>query len=1078
MKNFFRCILYGFLFFASTASAQDFIAFEKRLSTSDITASMQDAKGNYYLISTKSTYYQPNSPVIITKLDSTGRVLLEKPIELIVGGNHRPLGILLSSSNKLVVYGAVETGTYFDEIHTFFICQLDVELNLEWQSMQEAESSYFYFMEGSELPDSSIAIFLRKSFYHTTNRDSELHLLAFDQHGNLLRQKIFGQQNKLDESPLAVMGKDQEVLLVYKEILDHSNIVTHLLRMDLNFNILEEQSIPGWEPVDALVNEAGSLLLLGKSAAGPQLLKLDEGFLVGSEKNISLGDYVVGFVEGKHQDYGISSYSYGEEAGFRLNLLDTDFNPAGEVIFIRNKEGVDIAYGIISTMDGGYLIYGQSNSGSGRYLDGYLIKSNAEGELGYPEFEEVAEEKIGYEVDYSNTKIQWLDMDEDGDLDMVNLGKDGNRVYEYLEGEKLFSLNSSFLPEDIMAESISQIDIDNDGLQDFYFSRASTNFYGVKSAEDNLLLMNKRAEGLVPSLVSGITTDRSITLSSHWYDFNQDGYLDLLLNNIDENQLYKNNGDGTFAIMKMDAFKGKEFDSYSDKPFCYWHDFNYDGKTDFLISQQTYSKVFLQGEKESFSAHDLSAVFEIPSSGMGVITDILLQDVTLDKRIDLIILHGRKASVYEYSAESGKYHSLPFWQRPLTANNSPTSGTSLDYDNDGDLDVVLNGWGNTYADDFSIAFNHNVMGNFSYIEPFTRQPIGRLADNAAWVDLNKDGFFDLVKSDRHSMQAFMNKGNSNHWLKVALQGRTSNINGIGAQVTVVSKGNRQTRTIGEGSFQNGQFHRLAHFGLNYHELVDSLIVQWPSGCSQVLLNVATDQQITLEESCAGPAPVVRGDSVCQGFPVTATISSTGSTFNWYGSLHGPFLGSSGSSLTLDSMLTSQILFVENADSSMPSRKVPVKFTILPLPEAHLVLKGDTIQATKGLISYKWYLNGEEMVEVEGDFLLPKVSGRYQVEVLNKFGCVNRSEEITVEITDIWKHEEGPLRLFPNPATNHVFIEGVKAGAFYQIFDPIGKEVAQGRLSDYLLPLNSLPQGFYYLSFPEKEKGKLLPFIKR
>lgn len=699
--------------------------------------------------------------------------------------------------------------------------------------------------------------------------------------------------------------------------------------------------------------------------------------------------------------------------------------------------------------------------------------------MGYPSFREVAEESIGYEVDYDNTKIQWLDFDSDGDLDMVNLGKSLTRVYEKGEGAVLFSLNTTFFPEDLVAQSINQIDIDNDGQQDFYFSMHNTSYYGVKSIKNNLLLMSRGKEGLVSAPESGIMTDSSITVSSHWYDFNQDGYLDLLLNNVDENQLYKNNGDNSFDLVTIDDFKGKQFDNYVDKPFCFWFDFNKDGKADFLISQSYYSRVFLQGENDSFTSHELSAVFEVPQGQGGIrnINDILLQDITLNKQEDLNVVYGGRNTIFVYDSESGKYKFLPFEQYNFKDMNSPITGTSIDYDNDGDLDLVFDGSGNGYSDEYSIAFNHNVYGNFSYIVPFSQQPLGKNADYVSWVDLNEDGFPDLVKSDRLFMKVFMNNGNDYNWLKVRLKGNSSNIDGIGAIITTIVGGNRQTRIIKEVSFQRGQSGRQAHFGLKNDQLIDSLIVQWPSGCRQLLLNVTANQSIKVEENCAGNVPVASGSSACLGVPLTATIDSPGKIFNWYSSLNGPLLGTSGNSLTLDTLTVSRTLFVENADSTIASRKVPVKFTVFPIPEVDLVFNGDTLQTTEQAVSYTWYLNGEILEGVTGNFLLPKNNGSYFVEVVNEFRCVNRSEEKTIEIMSIQKQNQEKLRIYPNPVKEYLFVKGVKPNSFYKIVDIQGKVVLQGNLEDYQVPLTRLSQGLYFLSLPENEHNKLLLLMK-
>lgn len=372
MKYCFNLTLLAFLFFGSSAFSQEFIAFEKAMNSNSMAASTQDTEGNYYLVGNGSSSYD-YSPFYVSKLDSSGRILMEQPFELIEGRVHRPAGIIFTSSNEIVVFGAIDTGAG-EGIQDFFICKFDREFNLKWKSIQEGEASFFNSVQGVELADESIGILFRKSFYqhsYEEYRDPEINLLIFDKQGDLSRQKAFGVHNQFEERAISIIKRDQELVLVYIEHQSLDYVVTYLLSLDQELNILDQKSIPGWKAADAILNSTKSLLLLGYSEKGGQVISLDAGFNIEKEKDIIVGKKITGIAEGEKQRYGISSYSYDDDLGFRLNILDAEFNLLVEKAYRRSSiSGADVPKGILGTKDGGFLIYGLSIIPSIQLLQG------------------------------------------------------------------------------------------------------------------------------------------------------------------------------------------------------------------------------------------------------------------------------------------------------------------------------------------------------------------------------------------------------------------------------------------------------------------------------------------------------------------------------------------------------------------------------------------------------------------------------------------------------------------------------------------------------------------------------------
>ncbi|HTL10751.1 MAG TPA: VCBS repeat-containing protein, partial [Chitinophagaceae bacterium] len=128
------------------------------------------------------------------------------------------------------------------------------------------------------------------------------------------------------------------------------------------------------------------------------------------------------------------------------------------------------------------------------------------------------------------------------------------------------------------------------------------------------------------------------------------------------------------------------------------------------------------------------------------------------------------------------------------------------------------------------------------------------SNGAAYADLDNDGDLDLVVNNVN-LNAFVYRNEASnqlhqHYLSVKLQGNGKNTDGIGASVTLYSKGKKQfLEQMPARGFQSS-VSPILHFGLGADSTIDSLKVSWPSGKMQVLTNVKTNQLLTLQEANA------------------------------------------------------------------------------------------------------------------------------------------------------------------------------------------------------------------------------------
>jgi len=125
----------------------------------------------------------------------------------------------------------------------------------------------------------------------------------------------------------------------------------------------------------------------------------------------------------------------------------------------------------------------------------------------------------------------------------------------------------------------------------------------------------------------------------------------------------------------------------------------------------------------------------------------------------------------------------------------------------------------------------------------------RVSRGAAIADFDNDGDLDiLVNNCGQAPQLLRNDGgNANHWIEILLIGTKSNRDGVGARVRVVA-GDLVLYDQRKGgmSYQSAQDPRL-HFGLARQGSVDSIEILWPSGINTRLANITADQIIAIQE---------------------------------------------------------------------------------------------------------------------------------------------------------------------------------------------------------------------------------------
>lgn len=481
-------------------------------------------------------------------------------------------------------------------------------------------------------------------------------------------------------------------------------------------------------------------------------------------------------------DIYLVCYSQSPQPGDNRKLKDVLYRNNGDGTFTDVTESA----GISNSMLGMGLTVGDYNNDGWPdiYITGYgqskLYRNNGNGT-----FTDVTAQAGVSNKGQWGTSAAFFDYDNDGYLDLyvcnyLNFNPDGSVPCQFLDGRPYCNI--------------------------------------AKFKDSTSILYHNNHDGTFTDVSekTGISKVTGKGLGVIAFDYNNDGRMDIFqANDSTPNFLFRNNGDGTFSEVALEANCALDPNGIARGGMGVdAADIDGDGYLDIFVtnfSQQTNAFWHNNGDgtfDETTYEMGLGKL-SIPMSGFGT----RFFDYNNDGLIDLFVLNGHPFEPINKVFPETTYAEPPF----LFENN-----------------------GKAFRE---VAAEHGAALKKFY--PGRGLAVG---------DIDNDGDSDLLLINVGEPPVLLRNdgGNRNHWLGIKLIGTKSNRDGIGAKVMISAGGGRQSKQILGGTSYCAASDIRILFGLGNILKVDKLEVRWPSGQITTLKDVSINHYLTIKEDASQP----------------------------------------------------------------------------------------------------------------------------------------------------------------------------------------------------------------------------------
>ncbi|WP_237722739.1 CRTAC1 family protein [Singulisphaera acidiphila] len=457
--------------------------------------------------------------------------------------------------------------------------------------------------------------------------------------------------------------------------------------------------------------------------------------------------------------------------------------------------------------------------------------------------------QVGLDVRCYGMGVAVGDYDNDGDPDLYLTAIGGGHLFRNEAGSRFVEVTTETNTQATAdwLTSAAFFDMDNDGDLDLFICGyiawsaevdRSQNFqltgtgqgraYGPPTAFGGarcILLRNDGGKFSDVSSEAGIeirTPDLKVPMAKSLgvapYDVDGDGLVDLAVaNDTVPNFLFHNRGKGRFEEIGVSAGIALDRDGTARAGMGIdWAHFKNDGSLGLAIGNfaNEMTALYVTDERASLQFSDLANLYGLGAPTQPPLTfGLFFFDYDLDGRLDLLSTNGHlENDIAKVQATATYAQSAQlFW-------NTGRPGRSL-----------------------FVNVGQNVAGPDLF-----RPIVGR---GSAYADIDGDGDLDVVMTANGGpARLFRNEGGSkNHWLRLTLNGKASNRDALGAEVTLKAGSLVQRRQLFTAKGYLSSVERTLTFGLGSREHVDVLTVRWPSGKVTEVTDLMIDRVYVVDE---------------------------------------------------------------------------------------------------------------------------------------------------------------------------------------------------------------------------------------
>ena len=437
------------------------------------------------------------------------------------------------------------------------------------------------------------------------------------------------------------------------------------------------------------------------------------------------------------------------------------------------------------------------------------------------------------------------DVDNDGDPDIFLSALGKNRFYRNQDGRFTDETDALGLAgsDDSWGSSAGFFDYDNDGDLDLFVCNyiqwsaeldIKFNFtlngadraygppqqypgahsYLYRNDGDTFTDVSEQAGIQVTNQATGAAMGKALALT--FADLDSDGFLDVMIaNDTVRNCVFKNLGDGRFEEVGVAA--GLAFDARGTATGAMGMDAaNYANDERLAVGIANFANestsFYVQQPSDPWYFADMANIEGIGSpSRLKLSFGLFFFDYDLDGRQDMLQANGHLEN------EINEIQPSQFYRQPAQLFWNKGGGPSfamVPEDESGELSKPIVGRG------------------------------------AAFGDLDGDGDLDVVLTDNGGKPLVLRNQQDlgHHWLRIKLEGTSSNRDGIGARATLTAGGSTQYQTMMPTRSYLSQTESVITFGLGKTDKVDTLTITWPNGAKQEVTVESVDTLLVIKQA--------------------------------------------------------------------------------------------------------------------------------------------------------------------------------------------------------------------------------------